>query len=96
MDNKTLFLFAKRILTSSSEPKSSANLRQLKEVLELQGAPTEQIRLLDEMIDSVYELRLLAREAGADELTEHSVEIATVRKAARLRAEEEARYRGRC
>lgn len=93
MDKKTLLIFAKRIFNSSSETKAMVSLRQLKTLLEEQGAPKGDIALLEKMIQSAPEMKEAAQKAV---LTEVDVEIAERRAKERKDREEAARYRGRC
>ena len=93
MDKKTLLIFAKRIFNSSSETKAMVSLRQLKTLLEEQGAPKGDIALLEKMIQSAPEMKEAAQKAV---LTEVDVEIAERRSKERKAREEAARYRGRC
>ena len=93
MDKKTLLIFAKRIFNSSSETKAMVSLRQLKTLLEEQGAPKGDIALLEKMIQSAPEMKEAAQKAI---LTEADVEIAERRARERKAREEAARYRGRC
>lgn len=93
MDKKTLLIFAKRIFNSSSETKAILSLRQLKMLLEEQGAPIGDIALLEKMIQSAPEMKEAAQKAV---LTEEDVEIAERRTKDRKAREEAARYRGRC
>ena len=73
MDKKTLLIFAKRIFNSSSENKAMVSLRQLKTLLEEQGAPKSDIVLLEKMIQSAPEMKEAAQKAV---LTEVDIEIA--------------------
>ena len=93
MDKKTLLIFAKRIFNSSSVNKATASLRQLKTLLEEQGAPKEDIALLEKMLQSVPEMKNLDSKAV---LTEEDVKIAYRRAKERKEREEAARYSGRC
>lgn len=93
MDKKTLLIFAKRIFNSSSETKAMVSLRQLKTLLEEQGAPKGDIALLEKMIQSAPEMKEAAQK---EILTEADVEIAERRANLRKIREEAARYRGRC
>ncbi|MBE5943238.1 MAG: hypothetical protein E7264_11985 [Lachnospiraceae bacterium] len=93
MDKKTLLIFAKRIFNSSSEIKAMVSLRQLKSLLEEQGAPKEDTALLEKMIQSAPEMKEAAQKAT---LTEVDVEIAERRARERKAREEAARNRGRC
>lgn len=93
MDKKTLLIFAKRILNSCSIDKSVISLRQLKTLLEEQGAPKDEIDLLVNMIQSVPEMKDAAKKAV---LTEADVQIAARRARERKLREEAARYHGRC
>ena len=93
MDKKTLLIFAKRIFNSSSETKAMVSLRQLKTLLEEQGAPKGDIALLEKMIQSAPEMKEAAQKAV---LTEVDVEIAERRAKERKAREEAARNRGRC
>ena len=93
MDKKTLLIFAKRIFNTSSESKAAVSLRQLKTLLEEQGASKGDIALLDRMILSVPEMKEAAQKA---DLTEEDVTIAERRARERRAREEAARYRGRC
>lgn len=93
MDKKTLLIFAKRIFSSSSETKATVSLRQLKTLLEEQGASEEDIALLEKMIQSAPEMKEAAQKTA---LTEVDVEIAERRARERKAREEAARYSGRC
>lgn len=93
MDKKTLLIFAKRIFSSSSETKATVSLRQLKTLLEEQGASKEDIALLEKMIQSAPEMKEAAQKTA---LTEVDVEIAERRARERKAREEAARYSGRC
>lgn len=93
MDKKTLLIFAMRIFSSSSETKATVSLRQLKTLLEEQGASKEDIALLEKMIQSAPEMKEAAQKAA---LTEVDVEIAERRARERKAREEAASYRGRC
>ena len=93
MDKKTLLIFAKRIFSSSSETKATVSLRQLKTLLEEQGASKEDIALLETMIQSAPEMKEAAQKAA---LTEVDVEIAERRARERKAREEAALHRGRC
>ena len=93
MDRKTLLIFAKRIFNSSSENKATVSLRQLKTLLEEQGAPKDNIALLEKMIQSAPEMKETAQKAV---LTETDVEIAERRAKERKAREAAAIYRGRC
>ena len=93
MDKKTLLIFAKRIFSSSSETKATVSLRQLKTLLEEQGASKEDIALLEKMIQSAPEMKEAAQKAA---LTEVDVEIAERRARERKAREEAALHRGRC
>lgn len=93
MDKKTLLIFAKRIFNSSSENKAMVSLRQLKTLLEEQGAPKSDIVLLEKMIQSAPEMKEAAQKAV---LTEVDIEIAERRAKVRKAREEAARYSGRC
>lgn len=93
MDKKTLLIFAKRIFSSSSSSKAILSLRQLKTLLEEQGAPKGDIALLEKMIRSAPEMQEVVRK---EVLTEADVEIADRRAKERKAREEAAAYRGRC
>ena len=93
MDKKILLIFAKRIFNSSSENKAMVSLRQLKTLLEEQGAPKSDIVLLEKMIQSAPEMKEAAQKAV---LTEEDIEIAERRAKERKAREEAARCRGRC
>ena len=93
MDKNTLLIFAKRIFSSSSEAKAVMSLRQLKTLLEEQGAPRGDIALLDKMIASAPEMKAAANRAT---LTEADVEIADRRAKERQARDAAASYRGRC
>lgn len=93
MDKKTLLIFARRIFNSSSEIKAMVSLRQLKALLEEQGAPKEDIAMLEKMIQSAPEMKKAAQKAV---LTEADVEIAERRAKERRAREEAARRYSRC
>ena len=93
MDKKILLIFAKRIFNSSSENKAMVSLRQLKTLLEEQGAPKSDIVLLEKMFQSAPEMKEAAQKAV---LTEEDIEIAERRAKERKAREEAARCRGRC
>ena len=93
MDKKTLLIFAKRIFNGSSTTKAMMSLRQLKTLLEEQGAPTGDMALLEKMIQSAPEMKEVSQKAV---LTEIDVEVAERRAKERKAREEAARNRGRC
>ena len=93
MDKKTLLIFAKRILSGSSREKAAVSLRQLQLLLEEQGAPSDHIGLLEEMLQSIPEMQKAS--SGAI-LTEADVHIAHRRARERILREEAAKNYGRC
>ena len=93
MDKETLFKFAKRIFNSSSDFKARVSLCQLKTLLEEQGACKQDIVLLEAMIESIPEMKDIAKKPA---LTEEDVRVAHRRALERKAREEAARYRGRC
>ncbi len=94
MNKDSLLLFMKRILACGSPEKSSISLIQLREILELQGADTELINLVNQTAESMPEVKEAAKKEFV--LTEKSLLIAIHRAEARKRMEEEMRSRGRC
>ena len=93
MEKKTLLIFAKRILSSSSEEKARKSLLQLMELLKEQGAEKNAIDLLDKMIQSIPEMKEASQKAV---LTELDVETAQKRAHERRVREAAARCIGRC
>ena len=93
MDQKTLLIFAKRILSSSTNLKAETVLRQLQALLQEQGASQREIALLEKMIQSVPEMRQMADKKV---LTEADVIVAERRAMERKRREADAMRHGRC
>ena len=93
MNKKILLIFVKRILNSGSEEKASISLRQLKTLLEEQDAPKDTIDLLEQIIQSVPEMKEAARNAV---LTEEDIKIAERRARERKARWIAARPYGRC
>ena len=93
MNEQTLLIFAQRILNSSSEQKARVSLRQLKTLLQEQGAAKGHIALLEDMILSVPEMKEAARKPV---LTKADAEIAIRRANERKIRESAARSYGRC
>lgn len=94
MDKKTLLIFMKRILDSGSQVKSNVALKQLRNILSEQGADRELVKIVDDAIDSMPEVKDMAKLKAS--LTESDLKIAAGRAEDRRRRAAESANRGRC
>ncbi len=93
MDEKTLLVFAWKIFSSASEEKAKIALKQLKRLLEEQGASMKNIYLINKMIDSVPEMKEASKQGF---WTKEDIETAARRAVMRKAREQAAQYHGRC
>ncbi len=93
MTREALLLFMKRILERGSEQKSSASLRQLKEILMLQNADPSMVELVEKTLASLPEAKA---EAAGPALTEEDLRVAIRRAEERRQRELAMADRGSC
>ena len=93
MTRESLILFMKRILECGSAAKSAASLKQLKDILEMQNADPDMVKLVEQTIVSLPEAKAAAKETA---FTEDRLKTAIRRAQDRKRREAELADRGRC
>ena len=93
MNKDSLMLFIKRILESESAQKSSLALCQLKEILEMQGADPEMIRLISRASEEAGEVK---EWLSMDGFSVENLKIAIRRADEKKRREEMMASQGRC
>ena len=99
MTEEELLAFAKRILVQSGKYRklrAEASLRQLHDILDVQGTDPKLVKLIRDMTDAMPELQDEADKKGKEGLTEEDVRTAARRKEGRLAREREMRSYGRC
>ena len=92
MDNKTLFLFMKKILSGTSQDKARQSLGQLKQIYVAQGDERTG-KLIQDAINSLPESQQVAK---GTVFTQQELNIAVRRAEARRAREAAARQYGRC
>ena len=92
MDERSLMTFIKKILQNGSPEKAKISLYQLADILSLQKAYPEQIRLVKDTAESIPE----AREAAAMPVFLKPDLVLAIRASEKRRREEEMNSRGRC
>lgn len=92
MDERSLMTFIKKILQNGSPEKAKISLYQLADILSLQKAYPEQIRLVKDTAESIPE----AREAAAKPVFLKPDFVLAIRASEKRRREEEMNSRGRC
>ncbi len=92
MDERSLMAFIKIILLNGSPKKAHASLLQLADILSLQHADPDEIKLVQDAAESVRE----AREAASQPVFLKPDLVLAIRASEKRRREEELNSRGRC